>query len=343
MSEDKVYNLVWASPFAKDAMESIIRGVSKKIEARTDGKIIVSIYDGERPEGFDLLEEIQAGHIDMGFTMSALGGKSIGLHHCEAGQIPGWPSGKAGCAFVKAVMEKYVKPEMAERNLIPIVYQINACDDFGYYTLQYATQMWCVKHYDSLDEAKGAKVFCQHAVTADTFRRLGFEPVMCSYTDIFRLMEAGELDAAVLSVASPLGLNIQNIVKTCLKVDYPQSEDNFTIMNLEKYNELPESLREILIDEFRNIEMLLDRLPMNFKAWDMWHGLEKAGKINIVEMTGAQKDLLKKAFLEDVGPAWVEHQKAAGFAAAGEYLEELNAIKAEVLASGLPQYLGPRN
>lgn len=334
--------LKWGSPIPNDPLAQFIKGISKNISERTDGQIEVEVHAGDVADEFGLLQAVMDGTLDLGWTMSAPSGKSIGLYHCEAGQIPGWPSGKAGSEFTRRVVDAYIRPEMEARGMTPLVLQFNSCANFGYYTTLYYAQIWSLKEYDSLADLRGERVFAQSGSTCDAMEALGMTPVPMGYRDVGNALRDGTIDCAVLSSPTAMGVGLTDQIRCRVKVDYPQSEDNFTVINLSTYNSLTPEEQQIITEEWQRWETVIDRIPMSMQALEYWDAREKAGTLKTVNLTGAERDLCQKAFLDDARDAWVQRHLKMGFEEAPEYMEDLNRIEREVLDSGLPQYLGPR-
>src|SRR3974390_925645 len=98
---------------------------AKRINERTDGEIDVEFYCLDIVSEKEVLSAVASGKADIGFTGSGTYGPGV-LTHCNVSELPYWPSGKAGCAFTKAVVDKYVRSEMEALGVTPIVFEINS-------------------------------------------------------------------------------------------------------------------------------------------------------------------------------------------------------------------------
>ena len=334
--------LKWGSPIKEDPLALFVKGIAKNINARTNGEVDVEIYAGDLADEFSVLQAVMDGTLDLAWTMSAPCGQSIGLYHCEAGQIPGWPSGRTGSEFTHRVVEKYIRPEMEARGMTPLVLQFNSCSDFGYYTTLYYAQLWSIEEFNCLEDLKGKRVFAQSGSTCDAMIGLGMIPVPLSYNDVGQAFLDGKIDCAILSSPTAMGIGITDMVRCRMKVNYPQSEDNFTVINLNTYNSLTPEERQIVAEEWRRWETVIDRIPMSMQALEYWDAREKQGTLKTVNLTGAEQDICKKAFLGDARADWVRRHEKAGMADAQAYMDDLCQIERDVYALGLSQYLGPR-
>lgn len=336
------YVLKWGTPIPNDPLEVVLRAVNEKIIKRTNGEVEIEFHIGVDDKDKALITMVEDGDLDIVWTMSEDGGKTIGLHHCEAGQLPIWPSGQAGAEFTKRVVDKYCRPEMEARGATPIVMQFNSCANFDYYTILYYAQVWTKEKYNSLEDLKGKKIFCQHGTTAAAMGALGAIPVTCTYLYVPDYLRDGTIDGVCMSSMSMLGLNLQDELNCCFTVNYPQTEDNFSLFNKKKWESMPQEYRDIVLEEWRGWEMAVDRLPMYYKALEYWDAREKAGTFKRIRLTPSQQEMCDKIFYEECVHAWIQRHEYAGMKDAREYIEDLQKMAAEVVATGLPQYLGPR-
>lgn len=336
------YILKWGTPIPEDPLAAILRAVNEKLARRTNGEVEIEIHTGVDESQKHLITMVEDGDLDIVWTMSEGSGQTVGLNHCEAGQLPIWPSGQAGSEFTRRVVDKYCRPEMESRGATPIVMQFNSCANFDYYTILYYAQIWTSCEVNSIEHLKGKKIFCQHHTTGDAMKRLGMEPVCCSYLYLEEYMKKGIIDGVCMSSLSMLGLNLQDMLKSCVILNYPQTEDNFSLVNLKKWMSMPQEYRDIVTEEWQNWEMAVDRLPMMYKALEYWDDREKAGSIKRIRLSAAEQERCNKIFYEDGVDDWIRRHEEAGMTDAREYIADLRKIADEVIATGLPQYLGPR-
>ena len=322
-----------------------MQDIAKKINERTNDQVTVECYGANTlvPET-EILEAVGSGKLDIGFTQSGYYGKGKSgiIPRSEAGQLPIWPSGQAGCAFVKAVLDKYIRNDMATVGVVPIIYQINCCDDFGHFFSPYYAHIWCKQTYSSIEDLVGARIFVQHEVTGAILSELGMVPKSMAFNDTYAALANNEIDGVLMSNVTPIILNLPELINCCVKIDYPQCEDNFTIMNKKTYDSLSADIRNIIIEELKNWETAPanDRAPLTKWGWDVWNEREKAGSVKIIELPPSEKARCKQVWEQKSVDAWVKHQIAAGFKDAKSYMDDLLKIRDETLASGLPQYTG---
>ena len=314
---------------------------AKRINERTNGEVQVEVYGvGELVPESKIFHAVASGQLDMAYTMSAV---TPGvLKHSEAVELPLWPSGQAGCAFAKAVLDKYIRPDMEALGVAPVIYQINCSYDFGYFTAPYYGQLWCKQMYASLEDAKGARIFAENEGIGAAVKAIGMTPVIMSYHEAYTALKENLIDGALMSPITPLWLKLQEIVRCCVKIDYPASGDDFTIMNKKTYDSLSADLRNIIIEEFKKWQMSpsLDRLPLTKQGWDVWNAMAKAGSFEIIELAPGEKAWCKQQWEQKLVDDWVAKQLAAGFKDAKAYLDDLLDIRDGILASGVPQYSG---
>ncbi|MFT3755711.1 MAG: TonB-dependent receptor plug domain-containing protein [Pseudoxanthomonas sp.] len=172
-------------------------------------------------------------------------------------------------------------------------------------------------------------------------RAIGMEPVHISYTDIVPAIKSGEIDGMLGACVVPFWLQLQDHIECVIRVGCPQSEDSWTIMNLETYNSLPEDLRTIVIEEMQQWwagENRVARVQHAVKFWDDLR--ERTGKPREVLLSPAEQAWVKQRMETETNAEWIKRQVAGGFKEAEAYLNELIELRDSILASGIPQYPG---
>ena len=323
-----------ARPHSMNTMHDTV----KRIHEKTNGRVTIEPYGvgGVVPE-FDIFPGVQSGKIDIGYTVSGYG-KSAGLlPHSSVGELPIWPSGQAGCAFVKAVLDKYVRSEMEALGVTPLFYEINFACDFGYFVPPYVTDLWCNKMYNSLEDVKGARIVSQCWTTGQALKAIGVIPVEIPYAEVPAALSNDTVDGALVASVIMFIDNCQDPLKCCVRIGFPQSEDAFTFMNKKIYDSLPANIQNIIIEEIGNYWRANNRWAIAKQSNAIKDERIKAGKLKIIELTPSEQAFCKQQWEENLVDVWVKKQVAAGFKNARAYVDDLKKIKADILASGIPQ------
>ena len=328
--------LKWQSTSPPHMMDPMYDS-AKRINERTDGQVTVECYgSGGLVSPFDVFPAVQSGQLDIGFTTSGYGKSAALLPRSSAGELPIWPSGEAGCAFTKAVLDKYIRNDLEALEVTPLFYEINMADDFGLFCPPYVTDLWFNREFASLEEAKGAKIMTQHWTASEALRLIGMEPVEIPYPEIPTALKNGTIDGALIVCWVASVLKFEDLMKCSVRIGFPQCEDAFTFMNKKVYYSLSEDIQSIITDEIRNWWRVLDRRLMIKESLEIWDKRIKDGKLKMVELTPSEKAFCKQQWEITLVDNWVKHKEAAGLKDAKTYVDDLKKIKADILASGLP-------
>jgi len=336
--------LKWAVPqpanFAPFTRE--LQGASKRINERTNGQVTVEIScGGELVPITETYKAVASGKVDIGWDY---GGYNRNLLYSSAAQLPIWPSGQAGCAFTKQVLDKYVRSEMAADGVVPLVYQISNSDDYGLYLNVYHAELFCNKVYTSLNDLKGARILSQNDTSSVFLSLLGIVPVMIPsmHQDVLTALTKNQIDGIFMSCYTAEFVNVEDLMTCCVQLHYPQSEDNYTVINKKTYDTLPTDIRNIVTEEVRNWETFLamDRYLITHQGREFWDARIKAGLLKSLELTPSEKAFCKQQMEEPLVDGWVKKQVAAGLKDARAYMDDLLKTRDVILALGLPQYTG---
>jgi len=341
MTQKKTFKWEWGT-LESAMIPAHVRDAAKRITERTNGELNVELYGRDFVSEKEIFSAVGSGQLDMAFTWSGTAGPGV-LHHCDVGQLPLCPTGIAGCMFTKALVDKYFRSEMEAFGVTPIALEINSAYDFGYFTAPYLCQVWSNKMFTSLKEAAGARISAQLVMSGDACSVIGMEPKIMTYAEMKPALAADSLDGFLLPGIGPMFHTLDDLTPFCLKIDYPEAYDDFTIMNLKTYNSLPDDVRNIIIEEVRNWQALItDRPKVAKTGWDnFWNERIKDGRLKMIELTPDEKASCKQLWEEKSINEWITRQTAKGFKDARAYLDELLELRESILASGLPQYTGP--
>jgi len=339
----KNITLKWELPGPEHLLGGL-KMVAQKINEKTNGQITIEVYgEGGVCSDPEIFQTVASGKLDMGYTGGGFG-KSVGfagIPRSEVGELPFWPSGEAGSAWVKALMDKYIMNDMLSLGVVPILYEINGCDFTGNFTGPYYAQVWCKRMYTSLADAAGVRIWAEHDTSAAALKMIGLTPVVLSTPQVPAALKNGSIDGVLMSPISCSRLfDLREIVSCCLKVDYQQSEDNFTIMNKKTYDSLPTDIRDIVIEEIRALFKGVDRPATTKVGWQIWDEQVKAGKVKIIELSPEEKAKCKQQWGKPMEDDWVSRQIAAGFKNARAYMEDIKKMRDDILAKGIPEYTG---
>ena len=340
MTQKKIFKWEWGTLPAAQISEPV-QNAAKRITERTNGELNVELYGRDFVPEKEIFSAVGSGKLDMAFTWSGTAGPGV-LHHCDVGQLPIWPSGIAGCMFTKALVDKYFRSEMEALGFTPIVYEMNCAHDFGFFTANYHVQIWSKKMFTSLKDAEGARVSAQVGMSGEALASIGMAPTVMPYAGIIPALSENSVDAALLPAPGPMFFKLDDVTPYCLRIDYPEGNDDCTIMNTKTYNSLPSDIRNIVIEEVKRLMMdpRMDRSAMSERAREYNNALVTAGKLKIIELTPNEKAWCKKQWETELVDIWIKNAIAAGLKDAKAYLDDVLKIRDSILASGLPQYPG---
>ena len=322
-----------ARPHSMNTMHDTV----KRIHERTNGQVAIELYgQDEVVPQFDIFPGVQSGQLDMGYTVSGYGKSATLLPRSGVGELPLWPSGKAGVAFVNAVLDKYIRGDMQGLGVEPLFYEINFACDWGWFVPPYITDLWCNKMYTSLEELKGARIVSQCWTTSEALRLIGMVPVEKPFHELSKLFANDEVDGALVTSFCLLALGCNDKYKSLVRIGFPQSEDAFTFMNKKVYDSLPADARNVIIEEVRDIWKTLDRRGIIKRSTALLDKLVQEGKLKIIELPPSEQAFCKKMWEENLTNAWIKKQEATGLKGAKAYVEDLKKMAADILASGVP-------
>ena len=340
MTQKKTFKWEWGT-LESAMIPAHVRDAAKRITERTNGELNVELYGRDFVSEKEIFSAVGSGQLDMAFTWSGTAGPGV-LHHCDVGQLPLCPTGIAGCMFTKALVDKYFRSEMEAFGFTPIVYEINCAHDFGFFTANYYVQVWSKKMYASLKDAAGARVSAQVGMSGEALSAIGMAGKVMTYAEINPALSADAIDGTLLPCLGPMYFHLDDVTPYCLEIDYPEGNDDFTIMNTKTYQSLPTDIRNIVIEEVKWLMMdpRMDRAAMAGKAREYNDALVKAGKLKIIKLTPSEKAWCKQQWETKLVDIWIKKQIAAGFKDAKAYLDDVLNIRDSILAKGLPLYPG---
>ena len=328
--------LKWQTPGRPDGMY-LFEETAQKINERTNGEVIVQACSvGSLVPEFDLFPGVQSGQVDIGYTVSGYGKSATILPRSGVGEIPHWPSGPAGCAFVRAVLDKYIRKDMESVGVVPLFYEINFSTDYDFYMPPYTTDIWSNKIYNSLEDVKGARIVSQCWTTSEALRMIGVVPIEMPFTEVADAFAKGTIDGCLVTTFGLVALNSKDYFKCCLKIGFPQSEDAFAFINKKSYDSLSVDARKVIAEEIRNNWKIMDRKRIIKHAQTVRDQQIKAGKLTMVDLSPSEQAFCNEQWSTKLEKAWVAKQVAGGFKEAQAYVDDLRKIAADILASGIP-------
>lgn len=333
------------SPVVLRWQTALVPGVDKeqvtarRIQERTGGGVVVEVHDlNDLVPEFDTMFGVQDGRADIGFTTSGYGSTAGMIPHSAAGELPNWPSGQAGSAFARQVCERYVKKDLEALGVTPIFYELNMADDFGFAVPPYMTDIYSTHEYECLDDLKGARIVVQHRTAADALRLLGMEPVIRPYLEVPGAFARGEIDGSLHTAFHLLWLgdDYADMLRTSVRVGFPQAEDAFMFMNAKVAASMAPEQFSVVKEEMQAYWKSMDRVSLIRVAAQKLQDRVVAGQIRMIELSPQERAWVDGLWDKDLVDMWVDRQVASGLTDARGYWQELKDLGSQIHAEGIP-------
>jgi TRAP-type mannitol/chloroaromatic compound transport system substrate-binding protein len=232
----------WQSTWpTKDIFHEYALDYAKKVNDMTGGRLKIEVLPaGAVVKAFDLLDAVAKGTLDGGHGVLAYWyGKSPALAL--------WGSGPAFGMDPNMVIAWHVYG--GGKELLEEIYkQLNIdVKSFVYGPMPTQPLGWYKKPISKPEDFKGLK-FRTVGLSIDIFTGLGAAVNAIPGAEIVPAMDRGLLDAAEFNnTSSDKALGFPDVSKVCMLQSFHQSAENFEIIfNKQKYNSLPEDLRNII-------------------------------------------------------------------------------------------------
>jgi TRAP-type mannitol/chloroaromatic compound transport system substrate-binding protein len=233
----------WQSTWpTKDIFHEYALDFAKKVNDMTGGRLKIEVLPaGSVVKAFDLLDAVAKGTLDGGHGVLAYWyGKNSALAL--------WGSGPAFGMDPNMVLAWHYYG--GGKELLAEIYKSLNIDvqSFVYGPMPTQPLGWYKKPITKPEDFKGLK-FRTVGLSIDIFTGLGAAVNALSGAEIVPAMDRGLLDAAEFNnTSSDKALGFPDVSKVCMLQSFHQSAENFEIIfNRQKFNALPEDLRNIIV------------------------------------------------------------------------------------------------
>jgi TRAP-type C4-dicarboxylate transport system substrate-binding protein len=227
---------------------------ARELEARTNGKVRVEIYNAASPLGGVTAQaaQVKAGTVDI----------ALGLRGAEGDRFP-----RSSIVELPFVVKD---SESGSR----VVWEFNKEGGFGDEYAGFKLLALTVhnpglihtasKRVETLSEIKGLRFRAPNKAVAAALEQLGAVPMILQVNDVMPAVQSGRLDGIVTNWGNPL-VGFNDYMKFHTNIAF-YSSVFFVVMNKEKFDSLPQEVRAA-IDALSN-EALVSRFGLLWNKWD---------------------------------------------------------------------------
>lgn len=207
---------------------------AKEVERVTEGRVKVTLYTSESlGKSADHYDMVRKGICDIAFSLPSFTSGLFPLSSVIELPFLGFQSGEEASQVLWELYKKF--PEIRAEYKGTKVLTLCTTDP---------TQLWMRKKpVRVLSDFKGMRIRATGATTVQTLDLLGANPITMVAAEIYTSLEKGVLDGVLFSAAGVTGFKLQDIVKHGSLISAGVFQF-FLLMNEEKWNGLPEDIRE---------------------------------------------------------------------------------------------------
>ncbi len=272
---------------------------ARELEARTNGRVRVEIYNGASPLGgvTEQAAQVKAGKIDI----------ALGLRGAESDRFP-----RSSIAELPFVVKDSESGSQA-------VWDLNKQGGFGPEYADYKLLALTVhnpglihtasKRIETLADIKGVRFRAPNKAVAVALEQIGAVPMILQVNDVMPAVQSGKLDGIVTNWGNPL-VGFNDYMKFHTNVAF-YSSVFFVVMNKDKFASLPADI-QAAIDAQSN-EVLVKRFGLLWNKWDapVRDGATGPGQ-EIITPTAAEMAQWRSG-LQPVADKYLDGLIAAGF------------------------------
>jgi|SRR5690625_3233268 len=215
-----------------------ISGFADSVRERTDGRLDITVrppgelpYSSEDSVSVTSNRQVEMSNVVMGYVAGDV----------EAAIIPTWP-------FIAGEMDKFGK---AVEAVLP--YATDELEKFGieslFWLIDPPQNIWGKgEPITKLEDLKGRKVRTYTPEQQELMRELGATPVSLVLSEVPAALQRGLVDAAITSSVGAYESKWYDIIDWGYTIPLSGS-GAFNLINQEALNELPEDIREVLLEE----------------------------------------------------------------------------------------------
>jgi TRAP-type C4-dicarboxylate transport system substrate-binding protein len=284
---------------------------ARELEARTNGRVRVEIYNAASPLGGVGAQaaQVEAGTIDI----------ALGLRGAESDRFP--RSSVAELPFVVRDSESGSR----------ILWEFNKSGGFGDEFSKYKLLALTVhnpglihtasKRVEKLADIRGLRFRAPNKAVAAALEQLGATPKVLQVNEVMPAVQSGQLDGIVTNWGNPL-VGFNDFMKFHTNVAF-YSSVFFVVMNREKFASLPAEVQAAI--DLQSNEALVSRFGLLWNKWDapVRDGATGPGQ-EIITPTPAEMAEWR-AGLQPVADKYLDNLVAAGTGGAREIYRRLVA------------------
>lgn len=246
--DNKVYtlklNVHYPKPTYKDETKYIACDIfAKRVEEETKGRVKIEVYYNNQlapqNQGLDALKK---GIIDMDATTSYWGGV------VPESDLVWLPYGFIGIEHALHVMRETDIGKIFEK-----AYEKQGAKVLFYWSVQ-PTPIISKKAIRTLDDFKGLKMRVGSSLWTDWYKSLGIAPVNIAVAEVYEALMRGTIDIHTSTFSQ---IDTYKLYEVAKYVTVPPILDPilcYHLVNIEKWNSLPDDLKQIIEKVSRDIE-----------------------------------------------------------------------------------------
>ena len=291
----------------------LMQEFAQRIGERTEGQVKIQITS--LPElglsGQNMLRDIRSGTL----TFAELYPGYVGgdWPFVEVGELLGlFPDGETQLKVALALREDEARILKEQFNAQPIAYH--------FYDSQF---FFSRKPLRTLEDFKGMQVRQHSLPLGDLIAALGAEGQFVAFAEVYTALERGILDAGVTGVLPGYGQKWYEVTDY-LVGPIPARPHNTIVMNLDRWNELPQDIQQIILEEG---ERYSENALTKVDQWEQ-EGIDSniAAGMEYIEFTPEIKAAIREAAIDRILPNWVQRSGGPDSEAVQIYNEKVAPI-----------------
>lgn len=223
-----------------------IRDLAADIEARTDGRLQVSVSEGGAMglKDADALRYMLAGTPEMAFIWSPFLGR-------DAPDIAN--------VYVYGLIsdaEEHMKALPAVKQVLSEGIEARGIEVVGYMGLSIIdSSLFCREPVRTLDELREVKLRVGTREQVETFTKLGVAAQIVPQNELYTALQTGVIDCALYAARFAKGLSLQEVAPHATPVGYPFPPTPYAMMvNKDKWDGLADDLKGHVVDAMVALE-----------------------------------------------------------------------------------------
>ena len=284
---------------------------AKEVEARTNGRVKITIYPSEALcKARDLYDAALQGISETAYFIPSYTAGRFPL--TTVMELPiGVPSAEVGTHVIWDLYQKYLKSEYPGVKLLSL------------WTIQPAHIFTTKKPIKTLEDLRGLRIRSPGPLQTITLKEFGAAPISMPASDLYDALQRGMVDGMLTDFAALKGFRFVEVVKYCTISNFYSLPMGYAI-NLKTWNSLPPDIQKVMEDVGG-----LRFAESNAKSFDrndlVGRELSK-GKIEIHQLSPEQKKIWAEKF-KNVDDKWVADMEAKGLPGKKVYQDTLSLLQ----------------